>query len=98
LGRSPSRGGGVYEGEFFENQLQGWGAFHFRKMKYEGNWKLDRRENDGRLDWPNDDFFKGKWVHGARKGKGVFVLAAMGEEFEQVRQITLCFFLLLVNR
>jgi hypothetical protein len=52
-------------------------------MRYEGHWLADRRENDGKLVWPNGDEYRGKWVHGARKGPGVLILAATGQQFEQ---------------
>ena len=61
----------VYEGEFYDNMLHGHGTFHFRGIRYDGNWEEDRREKDGRLTWSDGDYFVGSWLHGGRKGRGM---------------------------
>ncbi len=52
--------------------LHGIGTFHFREMRYEGNWQCDRREGAGKLIWADGDEYEGNWTKGARSGAGVF--------------------------
>ena len=52
-------------------------------MKYEGEWRNDKREGPGTLIWENGDRYDGVWIDGGRKGSGILRLAS-GEEIEQM--------------
>ena len=44
----------MYEGEFKNNQICGFGSFIFNdNRKYEGNWKNNKMDGKGKFVWPD---------------------------------------------
>ena len=74
--------GNVFEGEFKENHMNGFGYMIWYDLleKYIGNWKDDKQNGNGMHIWyePSGELkemrnrYVGQWKNGARDGYGVF--------------------------
>ena len=60
-----------YEGEYKENQRNGWGTQKFANGTiYTGDYVKDEQNGVGSLVFPNGDKFEGCWENGVRQGVG----------------------------
>ena len=58
-------------------------------VKYEGEWKYDKRDGQGTLIMPDLDAYVGGWKEGKRSGQGTFTLEG-GEKNTKVNGQTAC--------
>ena len=63
-----------YEGEFYENKLDGKGYIKFLKneLEYTGTFKNDQIEGKGIFKWKNGDKYEGEVKNGKMHGIGIF--------------------------
>lgn len=64
----------IYEGEWFNNMLNGLGKTLFGEdQMYIGNYKDNKKEGLGLFQWNQDKLWVGFWKKGKRKGKGILI-------------------------
>merc|ERR1711994_304412 len=73
-----------YEGDWVEGLRQGKGKYTCKAFggKYEGEYRDDRKEGQGRYDWNNGDWYQGQWKSGLRHGQGLYVWKEKNEKYE----------------
>ncbi|CAB3978594.1 Hypothetical predicted protein [Paramuricea clavata] len=61
-----------YEGEWYENQRQGYGTRRYASGNvYEGNWKNNIRHGQGTMNWyTSNEKYTGEWFNGVQQGYG----------------------------
>ncbi len=73
VGRSTCAGG-VYDGEWVQDAMEGAGVFEYvTGAKYEGNWKANKYDGAGTYVWPDGSKYQGEFVENVMHGKGTFV-------------------------
>ena len=73
VGRSTCAGG-VYDGEWVQDAMEGAGVFEYVSgAKYEGNWKANKYDGAGTYVWPDGSKYQGEFVENVMHGKGTFV-------------------------
>lgn len=62
--------GSVYEGEFSNNNIHGFGVYHWSDgRKYEGQWERNRMHGQGRFQWADGRAYEGQYKHDQKDGK-----------------------------
>ena len=65
--------GGVYEGSFYLNKMQGRGTFTYKNGDvYVGNWNEDVRSGFGKIDYKEGSSYEGSWTNDERSGAGTY--------------------------
>jgi hypothetical protein len=82
--------GDRYDGEFFEDRLEGFGAYSFGRgpwagERYEGDYANDRRHGYGVYRWATGDVYKGPWREDAAVGAATPMMAAQARWREGAR-------------
>ncbi len=73
--------GDRYEGDFENGKISGKGVMYysdedvFIRVKYDGEWKENKRNGHGVMTWKNGEKYDGEWKDGNRTGQGVYYLA-----------------------
>lgn len=63
--------GGVYKGEWRDNQRHGYGIYTWvGGERYEGAFLNDKREGRGTYTWPSGERYEGMWKDNKRHGQG----------------------------
>ncbi|KAH0795963.1 MORN repeat protein [Histomonas meleagridis] len=66
-------GGATYDGEFVEDQYQGYGVYTaIDGSVYKGEWKSGKMHGHGIYTWPDGSFFEGEWENGKMEGPGTY--------------------------
>lgn len=64
----------IYEGQWFNNMLNGFGKTLFGEDQlYIGNYKDNKKEGLGLFKWNQEKLWVGFWKKGRRKGKGILI-------------------------
>ena len=62
-----------YEGDWFEDKMQGFGTYHYPDGSiYEGEWKDDKHHGKGILSFSNGTRYEGEWQQHWMQGPGQF--------------------------
>lgn len=65
------RSGGVYKGEWKDNQRHGKGVYTWKDgERYEGAFENDQRTGFGSYNWSSGERYEGNWVNNRRQGTG----------------------------
>jgi len=68
--------GGVFEGNFENNQIQGEGKFIYKDGSiYQGNLMNGLKSNQGQITFINGDSYEGEWKSDQKHGKGIYKYA-----------------------
>ena len=68
--------GSIYEGEFHEDVINGYGILTIPgKGTYEGTFRNGKKNGQGRYSFINDDIYDGNWVEDKMSGKGTYKFA-----------------------
>lgn len=67
--------GGYYEGDIVEGRREGSGTFQSYSYDYEGGWKNDMFEGQGKIRYSNGCTYDGNWHQDLQDGKGSIVYA-----------------------
>ncbi|GAX82932.1 hypothetical protein CEUSTIGMA_g10359.t1 [Chlamydomonas eustigma] len=72
----------VYDGEFQEDAVSGFGKFSYPSGAcYEGQWLNGLYNGNGKYSWPDGRSYEGAWVDNKMHGHGVFTDAS-GHKWE----------------
>lgn len=67
--------GNIYEGEIKNNKMNGFGIMTYKTsynlVKYEGDWKDDKKSGKGTLIFKSGSIYEGDWTNNKREGHGV---------------------------
>ena len=64
----------MYEGQYFKDKKQGFGAFKWASGNlYIGQYNDDEREGLGKMRWTDGSSYVGEWAHGIQHGYGRMV-------------------------
>lgn len=62
-----------YEGDWHEDQMQGFGTYHYPDGSiYHGEWLANQHHGQGVFQFPNGTVYKGEWKGHLMNGKGEF--------------------------
>eukprot|EP00607_Mallomonas_marina_P000145 CAMPEP_0182428752 /NCGR_PEP_ID=MMETSP1167-20130531/23342_1 /TAXON_ID=2988 /ORGANISM="Mallomonas Sp, Strain CCMP3275" /LENGTH=223 /DNA_ID=CAMNT_0024611817 /DNA_START=126 /DNA_END=794 /DNA_ORIENTATION=+ len=92
LGRMVYPNGDTYEGEFFENKMQGEGSYTYKKTNdiYSGTWVNNKKQGEGRYEFGQDtSILNGVWENG-QMVTGMWELKKQGTykgDFERSRPL-----------
>ena len=65
-------GGFNYEGDFYEDMMQGYGKCTWNDgKKYEGSWNKNIIEGKGTFIWPDGTIYEGEYENGLKHGFGI---------------------------
>ncbi|KAJ9519241.1 hypothetical protein QJQ45_017901 [Haematococcus lacustris] len=63
----------VYEGDFFQDMIQGTGKFTYASgASYEGQWHQGEYHGTGRYTWPDGRTYEGQWQANKMHGQGTY--------------------------
>eukprot|EP00929_Paragymnodinium_shiwhaense_P034365 TRINITY_DN18714_c0_g1_i1.p1 TRINITY_DN18714_c0_g1~~TRINITY_DN18714_c0_g1_i1.p1 ORF type:complete len:435 (+),score=72.92 TRINITY_DN18714_c0_g1_i1:86-1390(+) len=66
----------VFEGQFRQDKMHGWGKYRFNDGRfYDGQWEDGRMHGEGSMHWPNGSSYSGGYRQGVREGQGTFLHA-----------------------
>jgi hypothetical protein len=75
-GKEQFKDGGVYEGEWFMDKIQGTGISRYANGNlYEGQWHQGKKHGLGKMRYSDGDVYEGSYVDGKRRGPGSLLKA-----------------------
>ncbi|XP_061661514.1 MORN repeat-containing protein 3-like isoform X2 [Syngnathoides biaculeatus] len=73
----------TYEGEWSEDNRNGWGRLSYKCGDlYEGEWLWDKEHGTGVIQFANGNWYEGSWKYGKKNGHGKFYYADKGLIYE----------------
>ena len=76
VNKIPYFNGDIYEGQVLNDKRDGWGVFYCANKEkrtnyeYEGQWRDNLREGQGKCYYYNEELYVGEWKAGKRHGEG----------------------------